>query len=86
MATWSALTRSQPGISRPCITATVAVVVAHRSAVRSGSTWTSTPPWPLALIAMCPRMRKASPPNIFFSVSSGSGPIRSLMRPARTSS
>ena len=44
------LTRSQPGISRPCITAVVAPVVAASPADRPGSTWTRTPPWPLALL------------------------------------
>jgi hypothetical protein len=58
LARSSGPTGSQPGISRPCITAAVALVVATSPADRPGSTWTRTPPWPLALIAMRPRMRK----------------------------
>src|SRR5512132_1591544 len=52
----------------------------------SGSTRTSRPPWPLAAIAMFPPIKKASPPNIFCSVRSGSAAIRSRMRPASFSS
>jgi hypothetical protein len=35
--------------------------------------------------AMLPRMRKASPPNIFFSVSAGSLPVSWRIRPASSS-
>jgi hypothetical protein len=41
----------------------------------AGSTRTMAPPPLLAAIAMLPWMRKASPPNIFFSVSFGSLPM-----------
>jgi hypothetical protein len=52
----------------------------------SGSTRTSTPPWPLAAIAMLPPTRNASPPNIFFSVSDGSPAASARMRAASSSS
>ena len=61
-------TRSQPGIGRPRITATEAFVVATKRSDCSGPTRTRMPPWPLAAMAMFPPTRKASPPNIFFSV------------------
>jgi hypothetical protein len=48
----------------------------------AGSTRTMAPPSLLAAMAMLPRMRKASPPNIFFSLSSGSLPMGWRMRPA----
>jgi hypothetical protein len=51
VAIYSALTRSQPGISRPRMTATVTGPRAVNSSVRSGSARNMTPPCPLALIA-----------------------------------
>jgi len=36
----------------------------------------------LAAMAMLPQMRKASPPDIFFSVSSGLQPMSCRIRPA----
>ena len=73
-------------IDRPRISMNSAGVVATRSSDSAGSTRTRTPPWPLAATAMLPPIRKASPPNIFRSVRSGSSPIRSRMRPASASS
>jgi hypothetical protein len=51
-----------------------------------GSTRTNTPPWPLAAMAMFPLTRKASPPNIFFSVSRGSLSSNSRSRSANSAS
>jgi hypothetical protein len=52
LARSSGRTRSQPGMSRPCITAVVAVVAATSSSNRPGSRWTSTPPWSLGAEAV----------------------------------
>jgi hypothetical protein len=79
-------TRSHPCMRRPRISMRRALVVARSLSDCAGSTRTKTPPWPLAAMAMLPPMRKASPPNIFFSVRSDSLPIRSRMRSASFSS
>jgi hypothetical protein len=47
----------------------VAFIVATRTSECAGSTRTMEPPWLLAVMAMLPRMMKASPPNMFSSVS-----------------
>src|SRR4029453_13191316 len=52
----------------------------------AGSTRTIRPPWLLAATAMLPPMRKASPPNIFFSVTSDSPTSRSRTPSASLSS
>src|SRR5262249_8516293 len=57
-----------------------------RRSPASGSTRTSTPPCPLAAIAMFPWIRNARPPNIFFSVTPRTPPSCSRMRSARSSS
>ena len=44
----SELKRSHPCIVRPPIAARVALAVAIRAPLSAGSTWTRTPPWPLA--------------------------------------
>ena len=84
--TSSGPTRNHPRICRPRISMGRAVVVATRVSDCSGSTRTNTPPWPLAATAMLPPMRKASPPNIFFSVRSALPPSSSRMRSASSSS
>jgi len=60
----------------------VAFVVATRASDWAGSTRTMAPPSLLAAMAMLPRIRKASPPNIFFSVSSGAQPMSCRICPA----
>jgi hypothetical protein len=62
-------------MSRPRMFISVAFVVAIRASGCAGSTRTMAPPPLLAAMAMLPRMKKAGPPNIFFSVSSGSLPM-----------
>jgi hypothetical protein len=79
-------TRSHPFIRRPRISMRRALVVATSRSDCAGSTRTNTPPWPLAATAMLPPMRKASPPNIFFSVRPDSAPSSSRMRSASSSS
>ena len=54
----------------------------HQGIRLRGSTRTMAPPSLLAAMGMLPRMRKASPPNILSSVSSGSRPMSWRMRPA----
>ena len=76
----------QPGIGRPPISATSALVVSVSASDSAGSTRTITPPLPLAATAMLPPMRKARPPNIFFSVSPGSSATSARMRSASRSS
>jgi hypothetical protein len=83
-SSWS--TRTHPCIRRPRISMRRAFVVATNLSDCAGSTRTNTPPWPLAATAMLPRMRKASPPNIFFSVRSASPRSSSRMRSASSSS
>jgi hypothetical protein len=78
----SELTCSDPGMSRLRMFRSVALVVVTRASDWAGSTRTMAPPSLLAAMAMLPRMRKASPPNIFFSVSSGSLRMNWRMRPA----
>src|SRR5579863_4106908 len=63
--------------------AVVRLVILSDSA---GSTRTSTPPWPLAAIAMLPPTRKAMPPNIFFSLTPRSAERSSRIRWASSSS
>ena len=75
-------TCSHPGMSEPRMFISVAFVVATRASTCAGSTRTMTPPSLLEAMAMLPRMRKASPPNIFFSVSSGSLPMSCRLRRA----
>jgi hypothetical protein len=84
--TSSGSTRSHPCILRPRISMRRALVVATSLSDCAGSTRTNTPPWLLAATAMLPPMRKASPPNIFFSVSPDSAPSSSRMRSASSSS
>src|SRR6476661_8171563 len=79
-------TRSQPCIGRPRISIGRAFVVATSSSDMAGSTRTITPPCPLAATAMLPPIRKASPPNICFSVSSCSPATSSRIRSASASS
>ena len=82
----SASTRSQPSIARPRITKRCACGRRTRASVSSGSTRTSKPPCPLALTAMFPWTRNASPPNMRCSVRPRSGPTISRSRFARSSS
>src|SRR3954447_8833624 len=82
----SASTRSHPFISRPRISNGPACGFAARASVSSGSTRRRRPPWPLAATDMLPPTRKARPPNIFFSETSGAPAINSRMRLARSSS
>src|SRR3954466_15130343 len=60
----SSSTRSQPCISRPRISISFASALATKLSDCVGSHRTSTPPWPLAAIAMLPPTRNARPPNI----------------------
>ena len=69
-------------MGRPRITARLA----PSGIVRDGSARTRIPPCPLAEIAMFPLMRKASPPNIFFSVTPVWPASSSRRRDARSSS
>ena len=62
---------ASPVISRPRISIGCAGVVAMSRSPSSGSTRTRMPPLPLAATAMLPPTMNPSPPNIFFSVSSG---------------
>jgi hypothetical protein len=78
--------RNHPGMSRLRMFISVAFVVVTREFDCAGSTRTMAPPSPLAAMAMLPRMRKASPPNIFLSVSSGSLPMSWRIRSASSSS
>src|SRR3954467_9920894 len=86
VATSAAATRSHPSIALPRITIGSAGVVDTSFADCSGSTRTRMPPWPLAATAMLPLTRKASPPNIFFSVRRFSPATSSRIRSARSSS
>jgi hypothetical protein len=70
---------------RPRISNGAAPGSASRVSVWSGSTRTSNPPCPLAATAMCPPRRKASPPNIFFSMT-GTPAVCSRIRAASASS
>jgi peptidoglycan/LPS O-acetylase OafA/YrhL len=82
----AASTRSHPCITRPRISIGPACGRPARASVSSGSTRTMSPPLPLAATAMWPATRNAKPPNIRFSVTSGSPAISSRMRFARSSS
>jgi NAD(P) transhydrogenase len=73
-------------IGRPRISTTSAPVVPTSMPDSAGSTRTITPPLPLAATATLPPMRKARPPNIFFSVRPGSSATRARMRSASRSS
>jgi hypothetical protein len=82
----SASMRNQPSISRPRISKRRACGLATRDSVREGSTRNSSPPLPLALTAMLPFTKNASPPNMAFSVTPDSPCRHSRSRFASTSS